>query len=57
MFRRGDKACLLLVLSTKPDLMIPQETIHECHHLTTYGGIDDFVNSREGEVVFGAALV
>jgi hypothetical protein len=29
----------------------------ECHDLTAYDGIDDIVNSCEGEIVLGASLV
>jgi hypothetical protein len=53
----GDEAGLLFILFTEPYLMVSRETIQQCHHLVAHDGIDDFVDSREGEVIFWTSLV
>jgi hypothetical protein len=37
--------------------MILGEIVQYQHHLTACGGIDDFVNSHEGKVIFWTTLV
>jgi hypothetical protein len=37
--------------------MVPQETIQQRHRLAKRGGIDDFVDSHEGEIIFWTSLV
>jgi hypothetical protein len=53
----GDEVGLLFTPFVEPYLVVYRETIQQHHHLVTYGGIDDFINSREGEVIFWASLV
>jgi hypothetical protein len=55
--KRGGEAGLLFILFVEPYLMVSRETIQHHHHLTTHGGIDDFVDSCEGQVIFWTTLI